>query len=852
MTSPPRRIDELETAGTLTPNARVSILVAAVALAAAGLYASTAASVEMRIERPFLFTAFAVAFAISERMVFHLEARNQAVSYTPSEIALATAVLVLNPLSALIASVAGGVVGMMLVRRLPLIKLAFNAALLSFQTLLVVRFFAMLRSVIGEGVITTWFALVASMAVAVVFVGVIVAVAVAQFDGGLVTRVRAELRNSPALLLPANIYAAAVAVPASIDARLGIVALAPAPIVWFMLRSHGALRHRFTDLVSIHDFSRSVGDTADLEDLASTAAGQISTHLRADIVMVRLWIEQDLTVDAVVGGGRIDVLPQSAAADAWTDLLQSRSVVPVASLDQALRARFVTAGLAPGLVAPITDDQGPLGLVLAASRGGVSGTFDDDDASRLSGMAQQLAVAVRKGQLHAQITFQATHDRLTGLPNRSHFEERIDESAVVAERAAVLLVDLDRFKQINDAFGHHAGDILLRETAGRIRAACADADTVARFGGDEFAVFAPSMNEYEAQVLAEAISATLEQTFDIGPASVAIGASIGIALLPDHGSNATDLLRRADVAMYDAKARRIRSSLYRDELQADSADRLMLLDDLRAALRADEIDVHFQPQIELTTGAVSGVEALARWEHPERGRISPEVFVELAEQAGLIEELTRQVLRRATEAAADWHRQGSMLAVSVNISAQSLLDERMEAIVASALMTSEIDPALLTLEITESTVLADGAQTHGVLHGLAELGVRLSVDDFGTGFSSLVNLRNLPVHEVKIDRSFVMDMVATRNDEVIVRSTTELARNLGLSSVAEGVETQDIAGRLADLGCDHAQGFGISRPLPRELFEQWLAAHPIGTSTAGPIDLNLTMRDGQTARGGSV
>ncbi len=801
-------------------------------MVAVGLFLLVGASTEMRIDQPLLVLTFALAFAVAERMVFHLEARDQAVSYTPSEIALAAALLFLNPLSVLIARITGAVVGMVLVRRLPPIKLAFNMALLSLETMLVIYLFSTISGALGDGALQTWFALVLSLGVAIVNGGVVVAVAVAQFDGDLRQRVRQELHNAPVLYLPVVIYAASVAVPMTIEPTLGIVALAPAPLIWLMLRRHGALLHRFTDLISVHDFSRSVGDAANLTDLAETAASQISTHLRADIVALRLWVQDDSCIEAFVGGGNVAALPAHPDAHDWNGVLSTRRVRPVDELDSALRLRMEQADFGSGLIAPIGDEQGRLGLIAVASRSGMTNTFDVDDASRLAGMAQQLAVAVRKGHLHAQITFDATHDRLTTLPNRSYFEERIERATESGGSGAVLLVDLDRFKQINDAFGHHAGDLLLSETARRIRSVSGADDTVARFGGDEFAVFAPGVNEFEAHALSEAISASLEETFDIGPASVAIGASIGISLMPSHGRSATDLLRRADIAMYDAKARRIRSSQYRHELQANSTDRLMLLDDLRSALRAGEIEVHFQPQIELATGIVSGVEALARWEHSTRGRVSPEVFVELAEQAGLIEELTRQVLRLATDAAADWHRQGTMLAVSVNVSAQSLLDERMEAIVAEALMRSGMNPALLTLEITESTVLAEGAQTHDVLRGLAGLGVRLSVDDFGTGFSSLVNLRNLPVHEVKIDRSFVMQMMETHNDEVIVRSTIDLARNLGLTSVAEGVETDAVGDLLAELGCDHAQGYGISRPLPRAMFEAWLADRPTRTSVA--------------------
>jgi diguanylate cyclase (GGDEF)-like protein len=610
----------------------------------------------------------------------------------------------------------------------------------------------------------------------------------------------------------------------AVDPRLGVVALVPAPVVWLALRSHGALIQRFTDLASVHDFSRDIGDAADLRAIAETAAVRFAEHLRAERVALRLWMPDGTSIDAVVGDVSFDLVPKHANEVGWRRALARREAVRVSKLDYDLRTALEANDFLGGIIAPIADEQGQLGLAIVGDRNGASDEFDDDDASRLTAMSQQLAVAVRKGQLHSQIQFEATHDRLTSLPNRSYFETWISQSAEAGDTGAVLMLDLDRFKQINDAFGHHAGDVLLTEAAVRIRAACEPGDVVARFGGDEFAVFAPSQNGEQAQLLAESISIALEEEFDIGPANVAIGASIGVALLPDHERDATNLLRCADIAMYDAKTRRIRVSTYRSELEENSAERLTLLNDLRTALRQEKIEVHFQPQVALRSGRVSGVEALARWEHPDLGRIRPDIFIEIAEQAGLIEELTSQVLTLATNAAADWHRAGLDLSVSVNISAQSLLDERLESIVARTLLASEMKPELLILEITESTMMTDAARTDRVLHGLSELGVRLSVDDFGTGFSSLVNLRNLPVDELKIDRSFVTEMMVKHDDDVIVRSTIDLAHNLGLQVVAEGVETPDVLQRLADLGCDVAQGFGISRPVPREMFETWLAA----------------------------
>ncbi len=788
------------------------------------------------IQHRFITLAVTLGFALSERLIFHVEARNEAQSFTPSEIALATGLLFLNPVELVMARLVGTAIGMALWRRSPLFKVGFNLANFALETALAVVVF---RLLIGDeaGILMTWIGLLSALSLALLVGSFVVAIVIAQFEGQLLTRLRRDVVNAPIFTIPAVVLASSIALPMAIDPRLGIVALLPAPVYWLVLRSYGQLLHRFTDLASVHDFSRDIGDAADLYSIATTAAERVSQHTRARRVALRLWQADGKPVDGLIGPAiDLGALPTRPDQEAWKAMLLGREARRFDQASPRIRSRLQDAGFGDGLIAPITDEQGTLGVVVIANRGGSQPRFDDDDRSRLTAMTQQLAVAVRKVQFHSQIQFEATHDRLTALPNRSYFENWIDQASGSRRRGAVLLIDLDRFKQINDAFGHHAGDILLIEAARRIRGACSIAEVASRFGGDEFAIYAPDADQAAAERLAEAVSVVLEQTFDIGPANVAIAASIGIALSPQHARDAANLLRRADIAMYDAKTRRVRSSVYRDELDENDSERLTLLNDLRLALRDETIDVHYQPQVALDTGRVCGAEALARWEHPDRGRIRPDVFVELAEQAGLIEELTSQVMAKATRAAAAWNRRGLDLTISVNISAQSLLDKKLEPLVADALRASGLDPEKLVLEITESTMMSDTPTTHRVLHRLSKLGIGLSVDDFGTGFSSLVNLRNLPVNELKIDRSFVADMMNKHDDDVIVRSTIDLAHNLGLMVIAEGVETPAILERLAELGCDAAQGYGICRPIPLQQFESWIDEHRRRTSTTPIVD----------------
>ncbi len=772
-----------------------------------------------------LFTLLLLAaFTLTERLSYNIEVKHEAIGYSPTEISLAIGLLILNPYEFVAARVIGAGVGLLLMRKSPRYKFRFNLAHFAAETAIACALFAATRSVVGGGVLGSWFAVVTSLTLATSLGGLFVTVAIAQFDGDLRGRLLRELRTGPLLYLPAVAFAASVAIPIEIDPQLGLIAFVPAPVIWLVIRANSALRHRYDDLASVHDFSRLLGESIGLQSLSSTAVEIVRETLRAEGVALRLWTDDEGTVDAISGQRHElgEVLPKDPDDPAWARSLTSTRPLRIGELPPALSSRLTAAGFDDAFVAPIADDAGLVGVMVVAGRIGVNTSFDDDDTSRLTSLVQQLTLAARKERLQAQMQFDATHDRLTLLPNRSHFEQLVNDAGVAERTGAVLLIDLDRFKQINDTFGHQAGDTLLIEAARRIGQACVINDAVARFGGDEFAVFIPHVSADEALLIAAAISERIERSFDIESANVAVGASIGIAMMPDHGRDASDLIRCADIAMYDAKSRRTRSSLYRASLDKSDNDRSTMLNDLRDALREGQISVHFQPQIDISTRLISGAEALARWEHPTKGRIQPGDFIELAEQAGLIEELTGQVLDLACRALARWNKLGFDINVAVNISPQSLLDERLGSVVEQALRSTTIDPKRLMLEITESTMMAQDERSHRVLHSLSQLGVQVSVDDFGTGFSSLVNLRNLPVNEIKIDRSFVGSMLLEHDDEAIVRSTVELGHNLGLSVVAEGVETVDVFDRLAEFGCDIAQGFGISRPLPSDSFEKWL------------------------------
>jgi diguanylate cyclase (GGDEF)-like protein/PAS domain S-box-containing protein len=422
---------------------------------------------------------------------------------------------------------------------------------------------------------------------------------------------------------------------------------------------------------------------------------------------------------------------------------------------------------------------------------------------------------------------QATHDALTGLPNRTLLFDALEKAIETARGngsgLALMLMDLDRFKEVNDTFGHQFGDALLKQVAFRLQNQLRGEDVVARLGGDEFALVLPAAADANAiGVTARRILNTLEQQFVIEGQVLEVGASIGIAIYPDHGTDARTLLRRADVAMYNAKQKQTGYSFHREDADARSADQLSLVVELRGAIERNELELHYQPKLHMQTGLMTRCEVLMRWRHPRRGLLSPDHFIPLAERTGLIRSVTDWLLDRALAQCNRWREAGAPIHVAVNISAKSLLDQSLPEKVAAALARWEIDARFLKIEITESSIMADPAHALAILAMLQSMGVRLSVDDFGTGYSSLTHLRELPIDEIKIDKSFVMGMATSDADAAIVRTVIDLAHNLGKQVCAEGVENEAAWHKLRDLGCDLAQGFWIARPMPADELMQWL------------------------------
>ncbi len=432
-------------------------------------------------------------------------------------------------------------------------------------------------------------------------------------------------------------------------------------------------------------------------------------------------------------------------------------------------------------------------------------------------------------QRQEELQVQALHDALTGLPNRVLFTDRMEQAMKdmrrTQQKMAVMILDLDRFKDINDVLGHPVGDQLLQHVAQRLEDIIRESDTVARLGGDEFAIVAPFTDVDSAAQFSAKIVNAINDVFRIEEQNLYVGVSVGIAVYPEHGRDASTLIRHADVAMYVAKRERQGFSVYKESHDEGNADDLILVESLYNELEQTEfLNLNYQPQINLFNQELVGVEALLRWNHPDLGVISPERIVEIAEYSNQIDKLTDWVIRTAFKECSQ-NMDTQKLIFSINLSAKNLQDDELPSRVGDLLEKYNMSPSSLTLEITESAVMSHPIKSREIMNKLSAMNIKMSVDDYGTGFSSLGYLKMLPVDELKIDKTFVFNMLEDENDAIIVRSTIELAHNLGLQVVAEGVEDNDTMMALRNLKCDVAQGYFISRPMSKQAFCAWLETY---------------------------
>lgn len=458
-------------------------------------------------------------------------------------------------------------------------------------------------------------------------------------------------------------------------------------------------------------------------------------------------------------------------------------------------------------------------------------SFEELQAARLAAEAYREKLERLNQKLleaNRELKHLAVHDPLTGLPNRTLVMDRLQQALIGARHGgqgvALVMIDLDHFKEVNDSLGHATGDQLLVRIGSLFRDVLREEDTIGRLGGDEFAVVIPGADRRQALAVAERLGATLKSPLNIGQTACSVGASMGISLCPEHGDHPVTLLKYADIAMYIAKRNRNDVFVYDEAMDIHCPDRLDLISDLHVAIQQWEIGAVFQPKVDLQTGMIVGAETLARWTRPGLGPVSPVDFIPILEQTGLIKTFTLQMVEHAVRFCRECAQAGYRLTVAVNLSAHNLRDPRLPEQVAEILDYHGLDARMLTLEITESAVMMDPEQSHAILARLNGMGIQLSIDDFGTGYSSLSYLKRMPVQKLKIDRSFVRDMVQDSDDAIIVRSTIDLAHNLGLKTIAEGVETLETLAVLQAMRCDMVQGYLVSRPLPPQEFLAFLEA----------------------------
>ena len=470
----------------------------------------------------------------------------------------------------------------------------------------------------------------------------------------------------------------------------------------------------------------------------------------------------------------------------------------------------------------------PLNTLVDAAHRISQGKYTSDFPSCSTNEVNSLTSAVKdmqQGIKHReeQINELAYFDKLTGLPNRNQFNEKLSQAISVSkqEKVMVAMMDVDRFKEINDTVGHDTGDKLLKLIANRLNGFSVGEDFYARIGGDEFGMIFSATNGHNPELIAADIAQLFEQPFSLDGLVLDIEASIGIAIYPYDAEDAQGLMQCADIALYSCKGHHHSYAIYKPELNKHSVQRLNLMSELKEALASGELELYYQPKLSIESNSIASVECLIRWIHPVHGFIPPDEFIGLAEQTGAIRHVTHWGLRTALKQQRKWLDAGHAISMAVNISALDLVDMKLPAYVSDLLSEFAIEPSMLTLEVTESAIMCDPQSAIKALNTLRRMGIVLSIDDFGTGFSSMAQLKKMPVDELKIDKAFVLDLATNEDDKVMVKTLVTLAQNLGLNTVAEGVEDKESLDFLTKIGCTKAQGFYLSRPLPVSKFDEW-------------------------------
>jgi diguanylate cyclase (GGDEF)-like protein len=769
------------------------------------------------------FVATAVLFGVAEYTVFNVQFRQEGIAFGLSEIPLAFALVFLSPPVALLARLIASVPVLVVARRNRGYKLIFNGSIILFELALAIVIFRGLNSLLDGGTSTLIACLVIALILVAPLTSILISVAISRFEGDVWNRVLGELRATWWMYTVNAVLAAMTVSLALYEPLLALLALLPAAGIWYVLRSYGEVSQELRDLDAVHGFAGHVGTTLDVDEIGTVAVEELLRLFRAEGAALVRFAPAGPIVHVA---GQVSVpLPTDTTATGWRLLLEAKQVQLVSGPRINELGIDAVSGVPALLVAPIAEDDEVFALLVVVQQDSHVLKFDQGDIARLSNIAHQMSVSLRRGMLHERLEYEARHDALTGLPARTPFEREVGravEQAGPQQTSWVLMLDLDRFKEVNDTLGHHAGDDLLIQFSERMSSLLEPGDVLARLAGDEFAILCARESHDEIVEFAQACVAEGGRPVVLDGLEIVVTVSVGVAQISMDDHDAVQPMRRADIAMYNAKWQRTGVEFYRDEIDRRTPARLSMLGDLRTAIETDQLDVVYQPKLDLTTGRIVGVEALVRWMHPTRGVVAPSEFVRVAEDTGLIKQLTDLVLARGIRMLREFDEHGLDLGLAVNLSTHDLFDSRLPDRVRAHLEANGVPPSSLTLEITESSLFVDAPRTRATIDDLHAVGLRMAVDDFGTGYSSLSYLRRLPVHELKIDQSFVAGMLTDQQDEVIVRSTVDLGHNLGLLVVAEGVESLAILERLREVHCDVAQGYVISEPVLADQLIDWL------------------------------
>jgi diguanylate cyclase (GGDEF)-like protein len=780
-----------------------------------------------------------VGFVFAELASIQLWVRGEAHTKSLTEAPLAVGLLVAQPLHLLGAAIVGVTIAMAGFRRQRGPKLAFNVVQYSLQVTVGLAVYGALAPDSRAEDPRAWFAAIAATVSAEAVSSILVSAAIYLHAGHADFRAMAR---TDLTLFPGVVAAGAVGVLAVALSSIHSAALLLLAIVVFTAlgayRGYGTLLRRHHHLQLLQGYSRDIGEAVARDDVVSSAlrgAAALLSAERAYFVgvvgdqpghVLRARFDGKEVTSGVVALDPADPVAAVLGTGEAAHLRRGGSHSP-------RRDALTHLGIGELLVAPLRADGIVVGALAVGNPSSDAVAFDRNDLALFVTLCDQTALTLQNGRLLgalrseiAEREHRALHDEVTGIGNRAAFLERVGVRCTVDPTPlAVCVVGLERFSSVNEAFGYERGDESLQLIAARLRAKLRSNDTIARLSGGDFAIAFDEVGDAgAAYTAASALVAAIAEPIAIGGIEVSIGAQAGVALFPDNGNDAGTLLRRADAAFRAAREARRSVELYDEQRDHDAAGRLLLATQLRHAIDRRELTVAYQPKCDLRTGEIRGVEALARWDHPDRGFVPPDEFVLLAEQTGLIHGLTAFVFERALVDRQRWAEAGLDLDLSINVSARDLEHDWLRNEVPGLLAATNCPAARLTLEITETQLMADATRAAAAIQPLHDLGARVAIDDYGTGYSSLAALRALPIDEIKIDKSFVLDMRADDNDAVVVRSTVQLGRALGLEVVAEGVETTVSWHLLREWGCDRAQGYLIARPIAPDKIPAIIAA----------------------------